>query len=31
VVCPAGQECCNASCGICVEPGGYCTQQGCEP
>lgn len=27
--CPAGQECCNASCGICTEPGGVCTQQVC--
>lgn len=31
VTCSAGQECCNASCGICVEPGGACTQQFCEP
>lgn len=30
VVCPAGTECCNASCGICVEPGGVCTQQVCD-
>lgn len=29
-ICPVGTECCNASCGICVEPGGYCTQQICE-
>lgn len=27
--CPAGQECCNASCGICTPPGGACTQQAC--
>lgn len=30
VSCPSGTECCNASCGICVEPGGFCTQQVCE-
>ena len=29
-VCGAGQECCNASCGICTEPGGFCTQQVCD-
>jgi hypothetical protein len=29
--CPAGQVCCNESCGICAEPGGFCTQQFCEP
>lgn len=29
--CAAGEECCNASCGICVKPGGACTQQACEP
>lgn len=29
--CGAGQVCCNASCGICTEPGGFCTQQVCEP
>jgi hypothetical protein len=28
-VCPSGKECCNASCGTCVEPGGFCTQQVC--
>lgn len=28
-VCGQGLECCNASCGICVEPGGFCTQQAC--
>lgn len=30
VVCGAGMECCNASCGICVEPGGFCTQEVCD-
>ncbi|KAK3388086.1 hypothetical protein B0T20DRAFT_365742 [Sordaria brevicollis] len=29
--CPYGQTCCNESCGICVPPGGACTQQFCEP
>jgi hypothetical protein len=29
VVCEKGLECCNASCGICVPPGGACTQQVC--
>jgi len=29
--CPQGQECCNPSCGICVPPGGACTQQACNP
>ena len=29
--CGAGLECCNESCGICVEPGGFCTQQACVP
>lgn len=29
--CAAGQVCCNESCGICTEPGGFCTQQICEP
>lgn len=29
-VCPSGTECCNASCGTCVEPGGFCTQQVCD-
>ena len=28
--CAKGQVCCNASCGICTEPGGVCTQQACE-
>lgn len=30
VRCPPGTECCNASCGICVEPGGVCIQIVCE-
>jgi hypothetical protein len=29
VTCPAGQECCNASCGICTDPGGACIQIAC--
>jgi hypothetical protein len=29
-VCPVGQVCCNASCGICTEPGGVCIQIACE-
>ena len=28
--CAAGQVCCNASCGICTDPGMFCTQQACE-
>ncbi|EGZ76897.1 hypothetical protein NEUTE2DRAFT_48410 [Neurospora tetrasperma FGSC 2509] len=28
--CPEGTSCCNSSCGICVKPGGACTQQFCE-
>ncbi|KAK4150478.1 hypothetical protein C8A00DRAFT_17995 [Chaetomidium leptoderma] len=28
-VCKAGLECCNESCGICVEPGKGCTMQFC--
>jgi hypothetical protein len=28
--CPAGQVCCNASCGICTPPGGVCIQIACE-
>jgi hypothetical protein len=28
--CPAGQVCCNRSCGICTPPDGVCTQQFCE-
>jgi hypothetical protein len=27
--CPLGEECCNASCGVCTPPGGVCTQQAC--
>jgi hypothetical protein len=27
--CAVGQVCCNASCGICTEPGMFCTQQAC--
>lgn len=27
--CPAGQVCCNSSCGICTPPDGVCTQQFC--
>ena len=27
--CPAGQQCCNASCGTCTPPGYACTQQAC--
>jgi hypothetical protein len=27
--CAAGQVCCNASCGICTDPGMFCTQQAC--
>lgn len=23
-------DCCNASCGICVEPGNFCTMQVCD-
>jgi hypothetical protein len=29
-VCPAGEVCCNDSCGICTPPDGFCTQQICE-
>jgi hypothetical protein len=29
--CQPGTHCCNASCGICVGPGGVCTQQICQP
>jgi hypothetical protein len=28
-MCPLDQECCNASCGICVAPGGTCTNKDC--
>ncbi|CAB9515707.1 LRR receptor-like serine threonine-protein kinase At4g08850-like [Seminavis robusta] len=30
VVCADDQECCNPSCGICVEPGGLCTMEVCD-
>ncbi|MEQ9079276.1 MAG: Kazal-type serine protease inhibitor domain-containing protein [Sandaracinaceae bacterium] len=30
VVCGAGLECCNASCGICAPPGTACTTIACE-
>ena len=30
IVCPDGEVCCNASCGICTPPGGVCTQQACD-
>ncbi|KAK3364688.1 hypothetical protein B0T25DRAFT_530816 [Lasiosphaeria hispida] len=30
-VCALGDECCNESCGTCTPPGGFCTQQICEP
>lgn len=29
--CAAGEVCCNASCGICTQPGDMCSQQQCEP
>ena len=29
-VCPRGLVCCNASCGICVEPGEFCIQIACD-
>jgi hypothetical protein len=29
ISCPGDTECCNESCGICVEDGGACTQQFC--
>lgn len=28
-LCPEGQVCCNASCGICTAPGGTCTKRAC--
>jgi len=31
VTCTGNTHCCNASCGICAPPGGFCTQQFCEP
>ena len=30
-VCTGGMVCCNASCGTCTPPGGFCTQQACSP
>ena len=27
--CAVGDVCCNSSCGICVPPGGHCTDQAC--
>jgi hypothetical protein len=27
--CSAGMVCCNPSCGVCVKPGMFCTQQAC--
>src|SRR5262245_35409768 len=27
--CPAGQVCCNASCGLCTAPGGSCIEKVC--
>jgi hypothetical protein len=30
VTCAAGQVCCNASCGICTEPGGACDMMFCQ-
>lgn len=30
VRCASGEVCCNASCGICTEPGGFCIQLACE-
>ncbi|KAK3392685.1 hypothetical protein B0H63DRAFT_456392 [Podospora didyma] len=30
-LCAVGDVCCNSSCGICTKPGGFCTQQFCEP
>lgn len=29
-ICPAGQTCCNSSCGICVPAGGACIQIACD-
>ena len=28
-VCGAGEVCCNDSCGICTEPGGFCIELYC--
>lgn len=30
-LCSMGTECCNASCGVCVEPGGMCADVVCPP
>ncbi len=30
VTCPPGEVCCNRSCGICTEPGGFCIQIFCD-
>ena len=30
VTCDPGLVCCNASCGICTEPGGACIQVVCD-
>jgi hypothetical protein len=30
IVCPAGETCCNSSCGICTPPGWSCIQIACE-
>jgi hypothetical protein len=29
--CAVGEICCNASCGICTPPDGFCTEQFCGP
>lgn len=29
--CQPGQSCCNRSCGYCVDPGGFCTEEFCLP
>lgn len=29
--CGKGTSCCNASCGVCTEPGFFCTQMACLP
>jgi hypothetical protein len=29
--CDKGSVCCNASCGICTQPGGVCIQLACDP
>lgn len=30
VLCEAGEECCNETCGTCVAPGGGCTLEACD-